>query len=59
MVERAGRIAQRAADVVAQSDRAHAAGERRGFAAAGAACCPIGVPGITGETVQRVEGVRA
>ncbi len=52
-----GRIAQRTADVVAQADRTHAAGQRRRLAAAGAAGGAAGVPGISSQTVQRAIGV--
>jgi hypothetical protein len=51
--------AQRAADVVAEADRAHTAGQRRCFAAAGAAGGATGVPGISREPVQGACGVYA
>ncbi|MGA2126396.1 MAG: hypothetical protein ABSG76_09615 [Xanthobacteraceae bacterium] len=54
-----GRIAQRAAGIVAQPERTHAGGESGGFATAGSAGGPIGIPGISRETVKRADGVSA
>jgi hypothetical protein len=54
-----GGIAQRAADIVAKADRAHAARERRGLAAARAAGGTARMPGIFGQAVQRTDSVNA
>ena len=54
-----GRLAQRAADVVAETDRTHAAGERSRLAAARAAGRAPGMPGISRQPMQRTRGVNA
>ena len=53
-----GRIAQRAADVVAEANWAHAAGKCRRLASAGAAGGATGVPRIARKTVQRTHGMQ-
>ena len=54
-----GRIAQRAADVVAESDRAHTRCDRRCFATARPTGGRVRIPGIPGETVEGRVGVDA
>ena len=53
------RVAERTADVVAQADRRHARGQRRGFAATRPAGRQVGVPRVPGEPAQRAVGVDA
>ena len=52
-----GRVAQRAADVVAEPERAHPGGDRRRLAAARAAGGDVGVPRVPGHPVQRRIGL--
>ena len=50
------RVAQRTADVVAETERRHAARERRAFAPAGAAGSAVRVPRVVRDAVQRALG---
>ena len=54
-----GRVAQRAADVVAEPERAHPAGQRRALAAARSAGGDGRVPRVAGQAAQRRVGVHA
>ena len=54
-----GGVAQRAADVVAEPERAHPAGQRGGLAAARAAGGDGRVPRVAGQAAQRGVGVHA